>query len=79
MEYSWSDKSGEELQSVVNINIDGVDWKVNWDVWCEAEREGRTNAITIGDRLILVDDETLLELKKLKKWLDDSKLGRDTN
>ena len=79
MEYSWSDKSGEELQSVVNINIDGVDWKVNWDVWCEAEREGRTNAITIGDRLILVDRETLLELKKLKKWLDDSKLGRDTN
>ena len=75
MEYSWSDKSGEELQSVVNINIDGVDWKVNWDVWCEAEREGRTNAITIGDRLILVDRETLLELKKLKKWLDDSKLG----
>ena len=79
MEYSWSDKSGEELQAVVNINIDGVDWKVNWDVWCEAEREGRTNAITIGDRLILVDRETLLELKKLKKWLDDSKLGRDTN
>ena len=75
MEYSWSDKSGEELQAVVNINIDGVDWKVNWDVWCEAEREGRTNAITIGDRLILVDRETLLELKKLKKWLDDSKLG----
>jgi len=63
----------EEQKAVVKIEADGVDWYMEFDDWNLAEEEGRTKPVIYGEKLIMVDDETYEELKKLEEWLKENK------
>lgn len=64
----------EEQRAVVKLQIGDEEWLVDYDVWIEAESEGRTLPIIYNDKLILVDRQTYEEFEKLNKWLDDRRL-----
>lgn len=63
------DPTRNEQKSVVRIDIDGVDWLMEWSEYQKAKEEMRTEAIIYDDKLIFVDKETAEELKKLEEWL----------
>lgn len=73
-EYVYKEGGDEEQRAVVKLQIGDEEWVVDYDVWIEAEAEGRTFPVIYGERLVLVDENTFEEFKKLNKWLDDRRL-----
>jgi hypothetical protein len=73
-EYTYNENHDEEQRAVVKLEIGGEEWLVDYDIWKEAEAEGRTFPVIYADKLVLVDRETFEEFKKLDKWLDDRRL-----
>lgn len=73
-DFIYREGEDEQQRAVVKLQIGDEEWMVDYDVWKEAESEGRTYPIIYGEKLILVDDETFEEFKKLNTWLDDRRL-----
>ena len=69
IKYNFDTSILEEQRSVVRININGVDWFMDWNDFQKAKEERRTFPIIYNDKLIFVDLETAGELKKLEEWL----------
>lgn len=47
----------QEQQAVVKIEIDGVEYMMDWDEWKESQEAGRTKAVIVGERLFMVSSE----------------------
>lgn len=72
-EWVWDSSQIEEQRAVVKIDLGGDTWFMDWDDWELAKQEGREKPIIFGDKLILVDEETYIELEKLELWLKNNK------
>jgi hypothetical protein len=72
-DYKWDEGLNDEQRAVVKIDLgDDNIWYMDWDDWNLAQQEGRTKPVVFKDKLILVDDETYLELNKLTDWLKNN-------
>ena len=71
--YIYDESLLDEQRAVARIEINGEDWFMDYEDYKLAQDEGRTKPVIYGDSLILVDDETYLELEKLIGWLDGNK------
>lgn len=72
-EYIYNTETIQEQRAVVKIEINGEDWLMDWDEWKKAEEEGRDRPVIYGDKLVMVDEETYQELKKLEDWIKINK------
>jgi hypothetical protein len=66
----------EEQKSVVKIEIDGVDWYMEFDEWEKSQSEGRTKCVILHEKLIMVSPEDYELLVEVMETLEKVVKGK---
>jgi len=72
MNYQYDESINDEQKAVVTIKLDDQSWIMDYDEYQKCQEEGKTEAVTIGDRLKFVTPEDLELLKVLSDWIKNN-------